>query len=132
MPGRRRRSTPGSLSALWRLQQQAARLSVSWVEMTLGASQVIATRTAMLGAAMAQPAKLADPEFGLMVAEKAAAMGEAAEKLSRQAVRRSGRRSAPPDATRMVADSVGAVAAALSPFHRRVRANVRRLKRKPG
>ena len=59
-----------------------------------------------------------------MVAEKAAAVGEAAERLSRHAVRRAGRKSAAPDATRMVADSVAAAAAALSPFHRRVRANV--------
>jgi hypothetical protein len=120
------------MTGLWRLQQQAARLGVSWVEMSLGAAQVIATRTAMLGAAMAQPAKLADPEFGLMVAEKAAAVGEAAERLSRHAVRRAGRRSGAPDAARVVADGVGAAAAALSPFHRRVRANVRRLRRKPG
>jgi hypothetical protein len=114
------------VTGLWRLQQQAARLGVSWVEMSLGAAQVIGTRTAMLGAAMAQPAKLADPEFGLMVAEKAAAVGEAAERLSRHAVRRAGRRSAP-DAARIVAEGVSAAAAALSPFHRRVRANVRRL-----
>ena len=87
----------------------------------------------MLGVAMAQPAKLADPEFGLMVAEKAAAMGEAAERLSRHAVRRAGRRrrAAGCDAT-WRPTACGAAAALLSPFHRRVRANVRRLKRKPG
>ena len=67
-----------------------------------------------------------------MVAEKAAAVGEAAERLSRHAVRRARRRPAPQNATRLVADSVDAATAMLSPFHRRVRANVRRLKRKPG
>ena len=129
---RRRRSGSSGPSALWALQRQAARLGVNWVEMSIGAAQVIATRSAMMGLAITQPAKLADPEFGLMVAEKAAAVGEVAERLSRHAVRRVGRRPAPQNATRLVADSVDAATAMLSPFHRRVRANVRRLKRKPG
>jgi hypothetical protein len=82
----------------------------------------------MLGAAMTQPVKLADPEFTLMVAEKAAATGEAAERLSRHAVRRAGQRRSTTDATDLAAATVGAAAALLTPFHRRVRANVRRLK----
>ena len=132
MARRRGRSGARDSAAMWALQQRAARLGVNWVEMSLGATQVIATRTAMIGVAMAQPAKLADPEFGLMVAEKTAALGEAAERLSRHAMRRAGRRPSPPDATRLVADSVEVATALLSPFHRRVRANVRRLKREPG
>ena len=130
MPRRRRRARAGNLSAFWRLQQRAARLGTDWAEMSVGAAQVIATRTAMLTAALAQPAKLADPEFGLMVAEKAAAVGEAAERLSREAVRRAGRRAAAADATLLATAGVVAAAALLSPFHRRVRANVRRLGRK--
>ena len=82
----------------------------------------------MMGAAMAQPVKLADPEFALMVTEKAAAVGEAAERLSRHAVRRAGRSRAA-DAADVAAHTVGAAAAMLTPFHRRVRANVKRLKR---
>lgn len=132
MAARRKSKAIGGVAAAWALQQQAARLGANWVEMSLGAAQVIATRTAMMGLAMAQPARLADPEFRLMVAEKTAAVGEAAESLSRHAVRRSGRRRIPQDATRLVAESVDAATALLSPFHRRVRANVRRLKRKSG
>lgn len=113
---------------LWAVQWQAARLGMSWLETSMGAAQVIAARTAMLGAAMAQPVKLADPEFALMVTEKAAAIGEAAERLSRHAVRQAGRRGST-DAAMLAADSVGAATALLTPFHRRVRANVRRLRR---
>jgi len=123
---RRRRSGAAGMTALWALQRQAARFGVSWAETALGAAQVIATRSAMIGTAMAQPARLADPEFALMVAEKAAAVGEAAEQFFRQAVRRAGRRGAH-DATSIATDAVGAAAAMLSPFRRRVRANVRRL-----
>ncbi len=128
---RRRRTRATGLAGLWNLQQQAARLGVSWLETSLGAAQVIATRTAMMGAAMAQPVKLADPEFTLMVTEKAAAMGEAAERLSRHAVRRSGRKRST-DAAALAAETVGVATALLTPFHRRVRANVRRLKQPGG
>ena len=129
MARRRPRAASGAAD-LWAIQWQAARLGMSWLETSMGAAQVIAARTAMLGAAMAQPVKLADPEFALMVTEKAAAMGEAAERLSRHAVRQAGRRGSA-DAATLAADSVGAAAALLTPFHRRVRANVRRLRR-PG
>ena len=40
---------------LFALQEQAARLGLSWLELSWGAAEVIATRTAMLGAALAQP-----------------------------------------------------------------------------
>ena len=129
MARRRPRAASGPAD-LWASHWQAARLGTSWLETTMGAAQVIAARTAMLGAAMAQPVKLADPEFALMVTEKAAAIGEAAERLSRHAVRQAGRRGSA-DAAMLAADSVGAAAALLTPFHRRVRANVRRLRR-PG
>lgn len=128
---RRRRTGETGLTAIYAMQRQAARLGLSWVETSLGAAQVIAARTAMMSAAMVQPIRLADPEFALMLSEKAAAMGEAAERLSRQAVRRTGRRRAP-DATVLAADTVGAATALLAPFHRRVRANVRRLRPKAG
>ena len=111
---------------------QAAKLGMNWVEMSVGAAQVIATRTAMMGATVTQPAKLADPEMALMVTEKMAAVGEAAERLSRRAVRGAGRRRVSRDATSVVADTIDAAVAAVSPFHRRVRANVRRLGRKTG
>lgn len=127
---RRRPSGSIGVTGLWALQAQAAKLGVSWLEMTMGAAQVIATRTAMMGTALTQPTRLADPEFALMVTEKAAAVGEAAERLSRQAVRRSGRRASTSDATRLAADTVDAAKAMLTPFHRRVRANVKRLRGK--
>ena len=132
MARRRRGKTGGSIGALWNLQMQAVKLGQNWAEMSVGAAQVIATRTAMMGAAVTQPAKLADPEMALMVTEKMAAVGEAAERLSRRAVRGAGRRRVSRDATSVVADTIDAAVAAVSPFHRRVRANVRRLGRKTG
>ena len=132
MARRRRGKTGGGIGALWNLQMQAAQLGMNWVEMSVGAAQVIATRTAMMGAAVTQPAKLADPEMALMVTEKTAAVGEAAERLSRRAVRGAGRRRVSRDPTSVVADTIDAAVAAVSPFHRRVRANVRRLGRKTG
>ena len=92
MARRRRGKTGGGIGALWKLQMQAVKLGQNWAEMSVGAAQVIATRTAMMGAAMTRPAKLADPELALMVTEKMAAVGEAAERLSRRAVRGAGRR----------------------------------------
>ena len=121
----------GGIGALWSLQLQAARLGMSWLEMTMGAAQVIATRSAMIGAAALRPAGLAHPEMALMVTEKVAAMGEAAERLSRRALRDAGRAPMLPDATATAAAAVGSAAAALQPFQRRVRANVRRLRTKP-
>jgi hypothetical protein len=131
MAGRRGRGGTGvvGVADVWRQQLQAARLGAAWVEMSWGAAQVIAARTAVMGAAMAQPARVADPELALMVAEKVAAVREAAERLARHAVRQAGR---PQDAARLMADGLDVAAAALSPFRRRVRANVRRLgSRKP-
>ena len=128
---RRRRVRPTGIGSIWALQEQAARLGMSWLETSVGAAQVIATRTALMGVAFTQPVKLADPEFALMVTEKAAAVGEAAERLSRHAVRRAGRRPAG-DAVDLAADTLGLATAVLTPFHRRVRANVRRLKRSDG
>ena len=122
----------GGIGAWWSLQLQAARLGMSWLEMTMGAAQVIATRSAMIGAAALRPAGFAHPEMALMVTEKMAAMGEAAERLSRRALRDAGRAPHLPGATAAAAAAVGSAATALHPFRRRVRANVRRLKRKNG
>jgi hypothetical protein len=130
--GRGRGTGVVGVGELWRLQLRAARLGAAWVEMSWGAAQVIAARTAVMGAAMAQPARVADPELALMVAEKVAAVREAAERLARHAVRQAGRPQGPQDAARLMADGLDVAAAALSPFRRRVRANVRRLgSRKP-
>ena len=129
----RRRGKAGSsgLGAVWDLQLQAAQFGMNWLEMSMGAAQVIATRTAMMGAAASQPGgKLVDPEMALMVTEKMAAVGEAAERLSRHAIRGAGRRRVAHDVTSVAAATVDAAAAALLPFHRRVRANVKRLGRK--
>lgn len=128
MARRQRRSTiAGDLGRLWDLQLQTARLGMNWFAMSVGAAQVIAARTMLMGAAAGQPVRLADPELALMVTEKAAAMGEAAERLSRHAMRGFGGRRVAHDATGIAAATVDAATAALSPFHRRVRANVRRL-----
>jgi hypothetical protein len=51
------------------------------------AAGVIARRSAMLAAAALEPARLADPEFVRMVAEKAEATGEACLRAARHAGR---------------------------------------------
>jgi hypothetical protein len=132
MARRRYKTTDGGIGALWALQLQTAKLGMAWLEMTMGAAQVMATRSAMMGAAVARPAGMADPEMALMVTEKMAAIGEAAERLSLDAIRRAGTGTGLPDATGAAAAAVAAASTALTPFQRRVRANVRRLKRKSG
>ena len=69
MARRRRKAAAGGL---FTLQAQTARLGLSWLELSLGAAEVIATRTAMLGEALARPDGLTDPEFTRMVIEKPA------------------------------------------------------------
>jgi hypothetical protein len=106
-----------------------ARLGMDWAEMTAGAATVIARRTWM----MAQPTRLMDPELALMVTEKMAAAGEAAERASRHAMKRKRRsRSGAGDASAALEASLGLAATCLAPFHRRVRSNVKRLGRKHG
>jgi hypothetical protein len=114
---------PGGLVEL---QLSAFRLGLAWLEMTAGAATVIASRGLMLGQAMARPGGLAEPEFALMVTEKLAAVGEAAERASRHALRRRRRRRGDSAAAELAA-SVELARSCLAPFRRRVRANVRRL-----
>ncbi|MGE3295640.1 MAG: hypothetical protein AB7O95_30155, partial [Geminicoccaceae bacterium] len=102
-------------------------LGLSWLELSLGAAEVIATRSTMLGFALTRPDRLADPEFTRMMFEKGEAAGEAAHRLSRHLVR--GALSATvADAGDLAASTVGVAQAVLSPYHRRVRANVKRLR----
>ena len=124
---RRRRGR--GLGGLFALQEQSTRLGLSFLELSWGAAEVIATRTAMLGAALTQPHRLTDPEFTRMLVEKGEAAGEAAHRLSRHMVRGA---MAPleTDPGAVAASTVDAAAAVLTPFHRRVRANVRRLRNK--
>jgi hypothetical protein len=126
---RRRHGT--GVGGVFALQEQAARLGLSFLELSWGAAEVIATRTAMLGAALSQPHRLTDPEFTRMMVEKGEAAGEAAHRLSRHMVRGAlGPVVTDPGA--VAASTVDAAAAMLSPYHRRVRANVRRLRSKRG
>jgi hypothetical protein len=124
---RRRRGT--GVGGLFALQEQAARLGMSFLELSWGAAEVIAARTAMLGAALTQPHRLADPEFSRMMVEKGEAAGEAAHRLSQHVVR-GAMGSLVTDPGAVAASTVDAAAAMLSPYHRRVRANVRRLRNK--
>jgi hypothetical protein len=117
------------MSGLFALQAQTARLGLSWLELSFGAAEVIATRSAMLGAALASPGGLANPEFTRMMIEKGEAAGEAAQRLSRHMVRGAVGRAIP-DARDVAASTVDAARAVLSPYHRRVRANVKRLRGK--
>jgi hypothetical protein len=124
-----RRQRGGTMSGLFALQAQTARLGLSWLELSFGAAEVIATRSAMLGAALASPGGLANPEFTRMMIEKGEAAGEAAQRLSRHMVRGAVGRAIP-DAGDVAASTVDAARAVLSPYHRRVRANVKRLRGK--
>ncbi len=124
-----RRRRKAAARGLFGLQAQTARLGLSWLELSLGAAEVIATRTAMLGEALARPDGLTNPEFTRMVIEKGEAAGEAAQRLSRH-VARGALSPTLPDAGDVAASTVGAAQAMLSPFHRRVRANVKRLRGK--
>lgn len=108
------------------LQLQAWRLGLSWLELTAGAAAVIGWRSALIWQAMLQPARLADPEFSLMVTEKVAALGEAVERASRHALRHQGRGSAVPHD---LAAAMSLAQSCLVPFSRRVRGNARRLGR---
>lgn len=90
-----------------------------------GASAVIARRSAMLAQAMLDPARLADPEFTRMVLEKTEAAGEAWLAAARHAAR-----PAATDAAALAASSLTLAEGCLAPYHRRVRANGRRLGRK--
>lgn len=129
MAGRGIKRTRGNGAAgLLQLQLQAAKLGMGWLAMSTGAASVIAHRTMMMGRAMTEPARMAEPEFALMVTEKLAAAGEAAERASRRAVQRRRRHAADPVAATTAA--IGAAQTCLVPFSRRVRANVKRLGRK--
>jgi hypothetical protein len=128
MAKRRRKAATRGLFAL---QAQTARLGLSWLELSLGAAEVIATRTAMLGEALARPDGLTNPEFTRMVIEKGEAAGEAARRLSHQVVR-AALSPTLPHAADVAGGTLGAAQAVLSPFHRRVRANVKRLRSKRG
>jgi hypothetical protein len=128
MAGRRR---GGAASGLFALQAQAVGLGLSWLELSLGAAEVIATRSVMLGFALTRPDRLADPEFTRMLFEKGEATGEAAHRLSRHLVR-GALSTTIPDAGDLAASSVGVAQVVLSPYHRRVRANVKRLRGKRG
>lgn len=123
-PRRKKAQGLGDLDGLVDLQRSALMLGLNWVEMSAGAAAVIARRTMMMGEAMLQPTRLADPEFALMVTEKMAAVGEAAERASRHALRRR-RRGRSPAAE--LAASLAMAQSCLRPFGRRVRANVKRL-----
>lgn len=124
-----RRRRGGAASGLFALHEQTARLGLSWLELSLGAAEVIATRTAMLSVALTSPVRLADPEFARMMFEKGEAAGEAVHRLSRHMVR-GALNPTIADAGDVAASTIGAARAMLSPYHRRVRANVKRLRNK--
>jgi hypothetical protein len=112
----------GDLASLVALQLTAFGLGLRLVETAAHAAGVMARRGTMLAAAMAQPAKLADPEFVRMVAEKAEAAGEAWLRAARHAGRRG-----PADTMAMAASGLQLAESCLAPYRRRVRANARRL-----
>ncbi|MEK0084315.1 hypothetical protein [Benzoatithermus flavus] len=110
------------------LQLAMAKLGFDLLATGAHAAGVIARRSAMLGAAMLQPARLADPEFVRMAAEKVEAASEAGRRAARHADKILPRSST---STMMLAASGIALAeSCLRPYHRRVRANSRRLGRR--
>ena len=127
MARRGRRGGKASLASGLRLQQQAVALGAGWLQMLLGAAQVIAARGPIIAAAATEPAKRADPELTRMVSEKVAAAHEGAVRLSRRAARHATRPPALRDPAGLVADGIELATAALAPFRQRVQANARRL-----
>jgi hypothetical protein len=122
MRKRQGRARQADLASLVALQLTAFGLGLRLIETTAHAAGVMARRGTMLAAATMQPAKLADPEFVRMVAEKAEAAGES----WLRAVRHAGRRG-PADAMAMAASCLELAESCLVPYRRRVRANARRL-----
>jgi hypothetical protein len=122
MRKRQGRARRGDLASLMALQLTAFGLGLRLLETTTHAAGVMARRGAMLAAAMAEPARLADPEFVRMVAEKAEAAGESWLRAARHAGRHG-----PADAVAMAASGLALAESCLAPYRRRVRANARRL-----
>jgi hypothetical protein len=120
MSKRRRKGSAMAVQAAW------FGLGMKLLETGAHAANVIARRSTMLAAAALEPAKLADPEFVRMVAEKAEANGEAYLRAARHAARAGGAA----DAMALAASNIALAEACLAPYHRRVRANARRLGRK--
>jgi hypothetical protein len=118
---KRRRKGAGSAMAV-----QAAWFGLGFKLLETGthAAGVIARRSAMLAAAL-EPAKLADPEFARMVAEKAEAASEAWLRAARHAGT-----AGPAGAVAMAASGLALAEGCLAPYRRRVRANARRLGRR--
>lgn len=104
-----------------------AMLGYGWRLMETGmhASAVITRRSLMLAQALSRGDQLTDPEFARMVTEKAAAAGEAWASLARHATT-----AAAAGAGCGAADAVSLAEACLKPYHRRVRANAKRLGRR--
>lgn len=122
MRKRQESTRQGDLATLVALQLTAFGLGLRLLETSVHAAGVMARRGAMLAAAMAEPAKLADPEFVRMVAEKAEAAGESWLRAARHAGR-----CGPADAVAMAASGLELAESCLAPYRRRVRANARRL-----
>lgn len=125
--GRGRRKVATGMGDLVGLQLAMLGLSFRLLETSAHAAGVIARRSLMLGAATLEPAKLADPEFVRMVAEKAEAAGEAWLRAARHTAR--ALPAGPADAVALAASGVALAESCLRPYHRRVRANARRLGR---
>lgn len=124
----KRRSTGIPLLALanpFQLQLAAMGLGLKLFETGAHSAAVIARRSAMLAQASLKPGGLANPEFTRMVLEKVDAVGEAALRAGTHAAKPVAK-----DATTVAASSLALAEACLNPFHRRVRANAKRLGRK--
>jgi hypothetical protein len=122
MRKRQGRARQGDLASMVALQLATFGFGLRLLETTAHAAAVVARRGTMLAAAMAEPAKLADPELVRMVAEKAEAAGEAWLRAARHAGRRG-----PVNAVAMAASGLELAESCLAPYRRRVRANARRL-----
>ncbi|HEX6010582.1 MAG TPA: hypothetical protein VFY87_02010 [Geminicoccaceae bacterium] len=116
------RARRGDLTSLAALQLTAFGLGLRLLETSAHAAGVMARRGAMLAVAMAEPAKLADPEFVRMVAEKAEAAGESWLRAARHVGC-----CGPAGAVAMAASGLELAESCLAPYRRRVRANARRL-----
>ena len=124
--GRKPRQT--GIMGMLDVQRAAFGLGLKLFETGAHSANVITRRSTMLAAAMMQPARLADPEFVRMVQEKAEAAGEAWLCAARHTTKAVG--PTPADAMALTAAGLALAESCLLPYHRRVRANARRLNRK--
>jgi 3-methyladenine DNA glycosylase Mpg len=103
------------------------KLANQTTEILTSSAQVILLRSQMINQAMTGQIPWTDPEFMLLWQEKMSASLEATESLSKMMTEKA---LAPFDVTQGPSNFIEAMSVSTRPYHVKVRANARRLKRK--